>query len=177
MGLFDMLKGFHESGEGPNNRDLDDYGTPAYSLYTARELSDMHFRIDVTNEQGEVLYYTKSNLIAIKGKTDIIDADDNLVAHLEKRPISIHETRFITMADGRSFTLSNELFHVIKDVTNIEGLDWQIRGNVLGLHFALLDGNEEPVAVIGQKMISLHEKFSVDIYQPALTIDFITLMN
>ena len=51
-------------------------------------------------------YYTKSSVIAVKGKTDIMDADDNVVAHLEKKPVSLHEKHFVTMADGRGFTLS-----------------------------------------------------------------------
>ena len=40
----------------------------------------------------------------------------------------------ITMADGKKFELSNELFHLIKDIINIQGLGWQIRGNILGLN-------------------------------------------
>ena len=30
-----------------------------------------------------------------------------------------------TMADGTQFQLSNELWHLVKDITNIEGLGWQ----------------------------------------------------
>ena len=70
------------------------------------------------------------------------------------------------MADGTSFELSNELLHLIRDITNIEGLGWQLRGNILGLNFTLLDENGETVAVIGQKLLSLHDKYCIDIYQP-----------
>jgi len=35
------------------------------------------------------------------------------------------------MADGTHFELSNELFHIIKDITNIQGLGWQLKGNIL----------------------------------------------
>ena len=69
------------------------------------------------------------------------------------------------MADGTEFQLSNELFHLIKDITNIEGLGWQLRGNVLGLNFELYDGNDEIIAVISQKMLSIHDKYCVDIYK------------
>ena len=70
------------------------------------------------------------------------------------------------MADGESFELSNELFHLFKDITNIEGLGWQLRGNILGLNFELYDGSGNIIAVIGQKMLSLHDKYCVDIYRP-----------
>ena len=167
MGIFSKLGGaFHAAGEGPNESRLEKYGAPARSLYTELKLGDLHQKIEVKDEQGQVLYWTKSAIVAIKGKTDIFDASDTLVAHLEKKPISMHEEHYITMADGRQFTLSNELFHVIKDITNIQGLDWQLQGNVIGLNFILFDQNGEPVAAIGQKAVSIHNRFSIDLYQP-----------
>ena len=88
------------------------------------------------------------------------------IAHLEKRPVSLHEKHFITMADGRNFTLSNEIFHIVKDVTNIEGLDWQIRGNIIGLNFNLVDADGRPVATIARKLVSVHDKYCIGLYQP-----------
>ena len=70
------------------------------------------------------------------------------------------------MADGRDFTLSNELFHIVKDITNIEGLGWQLQGNIIGLHFNLLDEKGAPVATVGKKAVSIHDKYYIDIYQP-----------
>jgi uncharacterized protein YxjI len=112
-----------------------------------------------------MLYWTKSSVIAIRGKTDMYDASGALVAHLEKKPISLHEEHYITFADGRKITLSNELFHVFKDITNIKGLDWKLQGNVIGLNFTLYDQNDELIAAIGQKAVSLHERYSIDLYQ------------
>ena len=79
---------------------------------------------------------------------------------------AVHEKHFITMADGRKFTLSNELLHIIKDVTNIEGLGWQIQGNIVGLNFVLFDESGRIIAAIGQKAVSVHDRFSIDLYQP-----------
>ena len=70
------------------------------------------------------------------------------------------------MADEIAFELSNELFHLFKDITNIVGLGWQLRGNILGLNFELYDETGEIIAVISQKLISLHDKYCIDIYQP-----------
>ncbi len=143
MGLFSKLKQIGESvnavAGAVGRSTIEDFGEPAYSLYTSMKLGDMHRRIDVTDEDGKVRYYTKSSVVTIKGKTEVMDADGNAVAHLEKRPVSLHEKHFVTIEDGRSFTLSNELFHVVKDITNIEGPGWQMRGNILGLSFNLLD--------------------------------------
>lgn len=143
-----------------------DYGEPEYTLYTALDWKDMHRRIDVTDEGGNVKYYTRSSVVAIKGKTDIMDADGNVIAHLEKKPVSLHEKHFVTMADGSNFTLSNELFHIVQDITNIEGLGWQLKGNIIGLSFNLLDEYDEPIATVDRTMVSIHDKYSIAMYKP-----------
>lgn len=173
MGFFDKLQKLGEMVESVNEMagsvgksTVVDYGEPVYSLYTALQLGNINRRIDITDEKGNLKYYTKSSIVAIKGKTDIMDAEGKVIAHLEKKPVSLHEKHFVNMADGTSFTLSNELLHVVKDITNIEGLGWQIRGNIIGLCFNLIDENEKPVATVDKKMISVHDKYCIEIYQP-----------
>ena len=173
MGFFSDLKKLGEAVDGLNQvageaskTTLEDYGEPEYSLFTALQLGELHRRIDITDAKDSLKYYTQSSVFALKGKTDIMDAGGNIVAHLEKRPISLHEKHFITMADGRSFTLSNEIFHIIKDITNIEGLGWQLQGNIIGLTFNLLDEHGRPVARVEKQAISVHDKYSIGIYQP-----------
>ena len=173
MGLLSDLKKLGEAVGSLNQvagevskTTLEDYGEPEYSLFTALQLGELHRRIDITDVKGSLKYYTQSSVFALKGKTDIMDAGGNIVAHLEKRPISLHEKHFITMADGRSFTLSNEIFHIIKDITNIEGLGWQLQGNIIGLTFNLLDEHGRPVARVEKQAISVHDKYSIGIYQP-----------
>ena len=173
MGFFDKLQKLGEMVESVNEMagsvgksTVVDYGEPVYSLYTALQLGNINRRIDITDEKGNLKYYTKSSIVAIKGKTDIMDAEGKVIAHLEKKPVSFHEKHFVNMADGTSFTLSNELLHVVKDITNIEGLGWQIRGNIIGLCFNLIDENEKPVATVDKKMISVHDKYCIEIYQP-----------
>jgi len=97
-----------------------------------------------------------------------MDADGNVVAHLEKKPISLHEIHYVTMADGTNFTLSNELFHIVDDITRIDELGWQLRGNFIGLTFNLLDENNEPIATVRKQMVSIHNKYCIDMYQPKL---------
>ena len=42
----------------------------------------------------------------------------------------------------------------------------RLRGNVVGLNFELYDRDESIIAVIGQKALSLHDKYCIDIYRP-----------
>ena len=62
--------------------------------------------------------------------------------------------------------LSNELFHLIKDVTNLEGLGWRLEGNLLQLNFSIRDVGGELIALVSQKAFSIHDKYAADIYKP-----------
>ena len=44
-----------------------------------------------------MLYYTKSSIFTLKGKTEIYDAKGNVIAYLEKRPVSINCIRFAAL--------------------------------------------------------------------------------
>ena len=125
----------------------------------------MHHHIDIMDDYQNVVYTSRSMVISLRDKTDVYKASGEHVAHIEKKIFTLHERHYVTMRNGQNFELSNELFHFFKDVTNIEGLGWQLRGNMLGLNFELYDSNERIIAVIGQKMLSLHDKYCIDIYR------------
>lgn len=166
MGVFSKFHRFREAGEQANVNNVARFGEPYNSLFTTSKVFSLHHHIDVTDAQEHVVYQARSKMISLHDKTDIFDAAGNAVAHIERKILTLHERHFVTMANGVSFQLSNELFHLVRDITNIEGLGWQLRGNIAGLNFELYDQNGNIIAVIGQKMISLHDKYCIDIYRP-----------
>ena len=168
MGVFSKYHRFREAGEAVNVNNAARFGEPHHSLFTTSKVFTLHRHIDITDAQERVVYEANSKLFSIHDKTDVTDAQGNQVAHIERKFFTLHQRHFITMADGTSFEVSNELFHLIKDISNIEGLGWQLRGNILGLNFELYDRDESVIAVIGQKMFSLHDKYCIDIYRPEL---------
>ena len=168
MGTFSKLHRFHEAGQGANVKNVEAFGQPARSLYTSTKIFSLKHHIDVTDETEQVVYQAKSKVFSFVDKTDLYDASEKHIAHIQRKFISLHERHFVTMDNGQAFELSNELFHIMKDITNIEGLGWQLRGNILGLNFELYDSMGRIVAVIGQKMISIHDKYCIDIYQPQM---------
>ena len=168
MGVLSKYHRFREAGEAANVNNVARFGEPAYSLFTTSKVFTLHKHIDITDAQERVVYEANTKFPSIHDKTDVTDAEGNQVAHIERKFFTLHERHFVTMADGREFQISNELFHLIKDITNIEELGWQLRGNLLGLNFELYDQNGAIIAVIGQKMLSIHDKYSIDIYQPEL---------
>lgn len=166
MGITSKYHRYREAGEEANVNNVERFGTPARSLFTSSKVISLHHKIEITDDKENVVYRANTKFPSIHDKTDIFDASENKIAHIEKKIFTLHERHFITMEGGSSFQLSNELFHLIKDITNIEGLGWQLRGNIAGLNFELYDEKNEIVANISQKLISLHDKYCIDIYKP-----------
>ncbi len=165
MGVFSKVHRYRDAGQEANVNNVANFGTPAKSLFTSTKVFTLHHKIDITDNMENVVYRAQSKFFSLHDKTDIFDSADRRIAHVEKKFFSLHERHYITMEDGTYFELSNEIFHIIKDITNIEGLGWQLRGNILGLNFEIYDRNGEVVAVISQKMLSIHDKYCVDIYK------------
>ena len=168
MGVFSKHIRYREAGEQANVNNVARFGEPHHSLFTSTKVFTLHHHIDITDENENIVYQANSKFFSIHDKTDVTNAAGQQVAHIEKKFFTLHQRHFVTMADGQRFELSNELFHLIKDITNIEGLGWQLRGNIVGLNFELYDRDDSVIAVIGQKMLSLHDKYCVDIYRPEL---------
>ena len=166
MGVFSKYHRFREAGEEANVNNVERFGQPARSLFTSSKILSLHKDTDITDENENVIYHSASKFLSLHDKTDITDSSGNHVAHIERKFFSLHERHFITMADGRYFELSNELWHLVKDVSNIEGLGWVLQGNIAGLNFELYDQAGQIIAVISQKMFSIHDKYCVDIYKP-----------
>lgn len=166
MGVLSKVHRFREAGESANVNNVERFGEPKQSLFTSSKVMSLHRRIEITDASENVRYRAETKFPSLHDKTDVYDAEGRHVAHIERKFFSLHERHFISMEDGTAFELSNELFHLIRDVTNIEGLGWQLQGNILGLNFELYDENGEIVAVIAQKLFSLHDKYCIDIYRP-----------
>ncbi|MCR5442435.1 MAG: LURP-one-related family protein [Sphaerochaetaceae bacterium] len=166
MGVFSKYHRFREAGEDANVNNVERFGEPKRSLFTTTKVFTLHHHIDITDAAENVVYKSESKVFSIHDKTHITDMNGNEVAYIWRKVFTLHERHFIEMADGTSFQLSNEIWHLVKDITNIEGLGWQLRGNFVGLNFELYDENKEIIAVICQKIISLHDKYCIDLYKP-----------
>ncbi|MBO4360377.1 MAG: LURP-one-related family protein [Eubacteriaceae bacterium] len=176
MEFFKKINRYRGADEEANELNMEEFGIPAKSLFTETEVLTLHHRIQITDEGGNVCYRAETQFPSLHDKTDIFDANGAHVSHFEKKIISLHQRHFVTMEDGSSFELSTELLHVVKDIINIEGLGWQIRGNVIGLNFQIYDEAGGVIAVIAQKMLSLHDRYCIDIYRPEYESIIVTIL-
>ena len=167
---------YSEPGSKQDIRNAEQYGAPVKRLYTSSKVFTLHHRIEITDENEKVVYRAETKFPSIHDKTDIFDANGRHVAYFERKLITLHEVHYVDMDNGKSFTLSNELLHIIKDVTNIEGLGWRIEGNFLQLNFTIKDADGELIALVSQKLISLHDKYALDIYKPEYEEEAVALL-
>lgn len=176
MGVLSKHHRFREAGEAANVNNVAQFGEPERSLFTTSKIFTLHKHIDITDAQERLVYEANTKFPSLHDKTEVTDAEGNPVAHIERKFFTLHQRHFVTMADGTRFEVSTELFHLIKDISNIEGLGWQLRGNIMGLNFELYDAEENIIAVISQKMLSLHDKYCIDIYRPDLEDKVIAIL-
>ena len=176
MGVLSKYMRYREAGEQANVNNVARFGEPARSLFTSTKVFTVHHRISITDDQEREVYRAETKFPSLHDKTEVYAADGKHIAHIEKKIFTLHERHFVTLADGTSFQLSNELWHLVKDITNIEGLGWQLKGNIVGLNFELYDSEGKIIAVIGQKLISVHDKYCIDLYQPELEPIVITIL-
>ncbi len=181
MGVFSKYIRYRDAGEQANVNNVEMYGEPVRSLFTTSKVFTLHKKTDITDENEVMMYHSETKFPSLHDKTDITDRNGNHVSHIERKFFSLHERHYITMADGTYFELSNELWHLVRDISNIEGLGWQLRGNIAALNFQLWDAEGNIIAVISQKLISLHDKYCVDIYQadkePIVVTILVTLQH
>ncbi|MBR3227175.1 MAG: hypothetical protein IKF68_01375 [Erysipelotrichaceae bacterium] len=165
MGTFSKYHRYREAGEEANVVNTERFGEPKRSLFTSTKVFTLHHEISITDDSDKVVYSSQSQFFSLRDKTDVFNETGLQIAHIERKPISFHQTHFVTMYDGKNFELNNELFHLIDDIINIDGLGWQLRGNILGLNFELYGEYENIIAVISQKFFSIHDRYCIDIYQ------------
>lgn len=176
MICMNLFSHYHDHDDSSNIEVQGLYGKPVKSLFISTEVFSFHQATEVTDANDQVVYYSNSKFLSFVDDTTVFDAQGNEISNITRKMFSFHGRHYIAMHDGTNFELSNELFHLIKDITNIEGLGWKITGNVLRLNFLLSDENDQPIAYVCQKAFSLHDKYSIDIYDVSKEKEIITIV-
>ena len=132
-------------------------------LHIKGKVVSIHDKMEVLDENDQVVYRVSSKALSIHNKTYIEDAAGNEVAYIHAKAISIHHRYYVEMVDGESFGLSEELFHV-HDIVDIDALGWQLRGtNILAFDFEVTDQNGSVIATAHRKFVSMHGIYNLTV--------------
>ncbi len=175
IGMFKEAR-FHKKKKALHKEVINTYGEPAKSLYISTRVFSLHQDTDITDDNDNVIYHSKTKFWTLHDRTEITNVNGVFVSKMHSKLFSFHERRYITMANGVEFQLSNELWHIIKDITDIEGLDWKLEGNILGLNFTIKDDEGHILAYVGQKVLSMHDMYSIDIYDVSKEAEIVTIV-
>ena len=52
----------------------------------------------------------------------------------------------------------------MKEIYNISELGWQLRGRLATWNFQIFEKDGQVIAVISEKVVSIHDKYCIDIY-------------
>lgn len=134
-------------------------------LHVKGKIVSIHAKMDVLDEQENVVYKVSSKALSIHDKTYIEDADGNDVAYIHAKAISIHQVHYVEMTNGVNFEIRLELGHPVHNVLDIPELGWQIRGQFMAHDYEIVDSNERVLASAHRKWLSAHNIYYLDIMQ------------
>ncbi len=176
MGTSSKFLRYRERGQEANTVNIERFGTPSHSLFISTNFWSFRQKTKIMEEDGSIAYRAKSRSISLHDKTYIKDARGQLVATLERKVLTLREYHRVTMADGTRFDIAHELLQVLDDTAEITDLGWTLRGNYASLNFELYDQNNEIIAVVGKKLISIKDKYAIDIYRPELEQEVVAVL-
>ena len=165
MGVQSKHMRYREEGEQANEYNVESFGEPIRSLFLSTEVIKIGMKIDITDNDGNVVYHSERKTVSIHDKTEIVDAAGKPVAHIEKVVPSVRDHYRVSMADGTNFEIASELMHAVKEIYNISELGWQMRGKLATWNFQIYDKDNQVIAVISEKVVSIHDKYCIDIYR------------
>ena len=129
----------------------------------------IHDKVQVLGEADQVVYSVESKVFSIHHATTVRDAQGREVAQITQKPLSLHETHDIVMTDGEKIELRTEIFHVMKDVIDLEGVGWQLQGDILEHDYQIVDGRGMPLARAHHKWVSVHDVYYIDVMDESQT--------
>ncbi len=132
-------------------------------LHAKSKMLSIHKKMEIMDESDQVMYTVESKAISIHDTTYVRGADGREVATITHKPISLHETHDVTFADGSVVEVRTEWFHVMRDVIDLEGLGWQLRGDVLQHNYEFVNQLGAVIARTHQKWVSLHDVYYIDV--------------
>lgn len=162
--------------ENVSEKILETYGEPLETLFLQTEMLTIHQRSSITDINSSIRYSIETDFPSMHDHTCIYDTNGKLISDFSCALFSMHDRHTITMNDGTSFDLTSELFHMFTTVINIDAFGWRLEGDFVNLNFSIKDSHDQVIAVICQKMFSMHDRYCIDIYNPYYTNEIVTVV-
>lgn len=124
----------------------------------------MHDKMDILDENENVVYRVASKALSIHDKTHITDASGHEIAYLHAKAVSIHQVHYVETPSGENFKIKLKLGHPFHNQLDIKELGWKILGEFSAHDYKILDEFETVLAKAHRKWFSMHSIYYLDIY-------------
>lgn len=130
-------------------------------LYVNEKLFSIHNKYYVKNDNNENVYEISSKIISIGTKTTIKDMKGNVLSYIEQRILHITPHYDIYIHNELTCEIAKKFQLFRNDYVLSNG--YSVAGNFLNLNFSVYDENEQSIAKISRKFISIGDKYTIEI--------------
>lgn len=130
-------------------------------LYANEKLFSVHNKYSIFDENKTLLYKVQSKIISIGKKTSVFDKNNKEIIYAKQELFHLTSNYNIYIRGRFAFKIKQRfnLFNINFDISN----GYSVEGNFFSLKFTIYDKNREPVAKISRKIISIGDKYQIEV--------------
>ena len=128
-------------------------------LYIEQRAFSFTEQFSVYNEQGAVVYTVKGEVFSLGKRLHLYDLHGNELARVEQKVFSLFP-KFFLFVGGRQIGEMVQVFHLFKPKYAVNGLGWEIRGNLFEHEYEITNGIL-PIASVSRKWFSFTDAYEI----------------
>lgn len=130
-------------------------------LYVNEKLFSLHNKFYVTDENDNNVYEISSKIMSIGHKTTINDMNGNTLIYIEQEIFHLMPNYNVYINNELSFKISKKISFWKNNYSISNG--YRVEGGAMMYNFTIYDDNNNEVGSIKRKMISVGDKYEIDI--------------
>lgn len=130
-------------------------------LYIKQKVFSIGAKFSVKDEYGNDRYFVEGEILTLGRKLHIYDIDDNEVAFVRQKFLSFMP-KFTVEVGGEEIAEIVKEFTLFKPKYYVEGLDWNVDGELFAHDYVITSGDEEIVS-IHKAWMSWGDTYELDI--------------
>ena len=128
-------------------------------LYIEQRAFSFTDRFSVYNEQGDVVYTVKGEAFSLGKRLHLYDLGGNELARVEQKVFSFFPKYFLFIGDQQIGEIV-QVFHLFKPKYAVNGLGWEIRGNLFEHEYEITNGIV-PIASVSKEWFSFTDAYEI----------------
>jgi uncharacterized protein YxjI len=120
----------------------------------------------IENERGEQVFHIDGKILTIRDTLIFKDMHGRELCHIKEKLVKVRDTMYIENPDGKVIaTIKKDLINVFRDHWTVKienGLDLEIKGNVLDYDYRIREGRHD-IARVSKKFFQVRDSYGIEI--------------